>query len=727
MGKQTKRARKFSSKGGVQARLEKGTVTNKGKLKRKRKGDGNQGASKKMDLRNHEKELQQKKREENDFSGEANLGGMDMESFFESFAEKMEQENQDSEVDSVSDDDGDNDDGDDDDEAEQEDEVAHEDDKDDDNEDNASVSVNSEDEEDVDVASERMKREMRKLQSSDPEFHKFLAENEESLLDFGEEQENEDDHNEDEDDEDVSSSRNESGTKSAYTVVDAIFLKKMDEGAFKSHGIKSLKKLVGAYKAACHLSDANHDEDGEKKMTGPKKYHIEGAEAFDQLMVMCLSKCHKEFEYHLVGKEDGKDDSEAANKDDEPLNSKIIARSPRWNELKPTFESFMKSTLNVLTHAKEPELLTFMLKALSKYVRFLTIFPRISERLLKILTGLWSAPLDSNEDYQVVRLHAFIRIRQLAMTQPFPFIEACLKKTYLAYANRAKFGTSASVTSVLPTLTFMGNCVVELYSLDYHSSYQHTFVYVRQLALHLRTAIQKKTPEALQAVYCWQYIHCLKLWVAVITASCTTEGDVRNEDDVKLLRSLVFPLSQVILGVVRLVPTTRYLPLRLHCVRFLQQLAAAAQVFIPTTSIVLEVLGLKEIGLRPKKIQGRGGARGLQLALILKLPKESPLRTSEHLEACVSEVFLLLNREVELYRYSAGFPEFSVVIRQRLKKVRENDMHFCVLHLFPTSYILVQFSKETKNMRWRAYSKGCIDVCDRYSDYAVKEIGRAHV
>jgi hypothetical protein len=23
-------------------------------------------------------------------------------------------------------------------------------------------------------------------------------------------------------------------------------------------------------------------------------------------------------------------------------------------------------------------------------------------------------------------------------------------------------------------------------------------------------------------------------------------------------------------------------------------------------------------------------------------------------------------------------------------------------------------------MRWRAYSKGCIDVCDRYSDYAVK-------
>ena len=247
------------------------------------------------------------------------------------------------------------------------------------------------------------------------------------------------------------------------------------------------------------------------------------------------------------------------------------------------FQSFMKSTLNLLTEAKEPELLTFILKALSKYVRFLTPFPRIAEQLLKVLVTLWSAPLDSSEDYQVVRLNAFIRIRQLALTQPFPFIETCLKKTYLAYANRSKFGTSASVTSLLPTLTFMGNCVVELYSLDYHSSYQHAFVYIRQLALHLRSAIQKKTPEALQAVYCWQYIHCLKLWVAVITASCKKEhdDDMGRGDDVKLLRSLIFPLTEIIFGVARLVPTTRHLPLRLHCVRFLQQLAARCRGIYP--------------------------------------------------------------------------------------------------------------------------------------------------
>jgi nucleolar complex protein 2 len=54
--------------------------------------------------------------------------------------------------------------------------------------------------------------------------------------------------------------------------------------------------------------------------------------------------------------------------------------------------------------------------------------------------------------------------------------------------------------SSLPGLTLMGNCLVELYGLDMTSSYQHAFVYLRQLALHLRAAYVKKTPEALQKV-----------------------------------------------------------------------------------------------------------------------------------------------------------------------------------------------------------------------------------
>ena len=456
-------------------------------------------------------------------------------------------------------------------------------------------------------------------------------------------------------------------------------LKKLERGAFKSHGVKGLKRFVSAYKSACHMTDSANDDDGDKKVKG-KKYHIESSAVFDRLMVSALNNCHEEFRRHLLGKvatskndEDNDGNDEDAQVDDnKPINPKLLEKSEKWNDVKPTLFTFLKSTMHVVSEAKEPDLVTYILKALSKYIPFMTPYPRLADSMLKTMTSLWSAPIDASEDYQVVRLHAFLRIRQLALTQPFPFIEECLKKVYLAYAQRAKFANASSVTSTLPTLTFMGNCVVELYSLDYHSSYQHAFVYIRQLALLLRTGMQKKTSEAFGAVYCWQYLHCLKLWVAVLTEAYQNRSDddpaaAASPGEEALLHSLLFPLTQVILGAVRLIPSTRYLPLRLHCVRLLQQLAAAAEVFLPTTSILLEVFDLRELSLQPKKVQ-KGSVQSL--ALTFRLRKENPLRTMEELEMCVSEVFVLLNREADLYQYSAGFPEFSVRICQRLRKVR---------------------------------------------------------
>jgi nucleolar complex protein 2 len=306
------------------------------------------------------------------------------------------------------------------------------------------------------------------------------------------------------------------------------FLDKLVQGAFKSHGVKSLKKLVQIYKSACHLSDVDQQGGGGKG----KQYHIESRKTFDQVMVMTLTRCHEEFTYHLLGKgakdpnqskkqkrnaedalvTEGHNDDDEVRGENTPLPPKKLMRSFRWKEMNAILQSFFKATLHLLSEGKDSQQLAFVLRALAKYIPLLTPLPKIAQLLLRSLTSLWSAPLDSSEDYQVVRLNAFIRIRQMAITQPFPFIDDCLKKTYLAYAKRAKYGTSATVTSVLPTLTFMGNCIVELYSLDFHSSYQHAFVYIRQLALHLRSALQKKTAEAFQVVYCWQYMHCLKLW-----------------------------------------------------------------------------------------------------------------------------------------------------------------------------------------------------------------------
>lgn len=650
---------------------------------------------------NYSKELA-RKREDSDFVSEKNLGDLDMESFFSKFADGVDpDEDNEAEEDPATDDSSDDDDDQDSDNDEEEEEKpvkkARKDQQ------NSDSDSDSEDE-DLEVVEKRMKAEMGKLESEDPEFHEFLQDNDGSLLQYG--QQPEDDSDSDNEDYDMAAAEDDEEGDDDEKMSQPIdgnamrltpaALAKLEKGALQHHGIKNLKKLVNAYKSACHLTDGSD--------TGMKgaRYHIESSKVFDRLMVLTLTRVHEEFHYHLLGKgttqksplqkkkgvkksadEDADDQDEEEMDPNKPINPKTLEKSLRWTAAKPILMTFIKATLHILSEAKEPDLVVYVLKSLSNYMPYVTPFPRLAENLLKTLTALWSAPIDASEDYQVVRLHAFLRIRQLALTQPFPFIEECLKKLYLAYAQRAKFANAASVTSALPTLTFMGNCLVELYSLDYDSSYQHAFIYIRQLALHLRSAMQKKTQEAMVTVYCWQYLHCLKLWVAVLTEACQSDESGAGGSDDQLLRSLVFPLTQVILGTVSLIPSTRYLPLRLHCVRLLQQLAAASEQFIPTTSILLGSLDLKEI-YQPSKKTTKGSVQ--PLALTLRLRADNPLRTMDELEMCISEIFLLLNREVDLYQYSPGFPEFSIRLSQRLRKVSRNRHVLLARFSFHISY-----------------------------------------
>lgn len=647
MVKVSKSTRKFNAKGGVKKALEKGTLGGKKIRSNKKKIDDVSDISKNQKLPSKSQVYQQEqvqKRNENDFTGTENLGDLDLDSFLNSIAHEQEDHDDDSEENST--------------------EYNYDRDNDDDSDvdEDEIMDDDYDSDEDVEAAEARMKAEMAKLAESDPDFHQYLQQNEASLLDFDthiDDDDNDDDsHNEADEDE------KEADQVSNEILVDAKVLKIIEYGAFQSHGLKPLRKLIAAYVSACHMADTQDQSEDGKRSGKTRKYLIESSAVFDKLMVTCLSKCHEEFRLHLLGTKQNVEPLDV----NKPVNPKLLMKSERWPDLNKSIKSFIKATLHLMNEAKEAKLLIFILKSLANYMPFLSAIPGMGKVILKTLANLWSSTTDASEDYQSVRVNAFLRIRQLALTQPYPFIELCLKITYLAYAKSAKFANASSVSSLLPQITFMGNCVVELYSLDYASSYQHAFIYIRQLALHLRTALQKKTPESFRIVYCWQYMHCLKLWTAVLAATCGKDGD--GDDEAGLMRSLVYPLVEIIFGVARLIPTTRHLPLRLHCARYLQQLAASSETFIPTTSILLDVFDMKELSLPPKRASKNStDIKGVRLALIIKLPKDSPLRSVEQLDSCLSEIFLLLNREIDLYKYSAGSPEFYVRICQRLRKV----------------------------------------------------------
>lgn len=60
--------------------------------------------------------------------------------------------------------------------------------------------------------------------------------------------------------------------------------------------------------------------------------------------------------------------------------------------------------------------------------------------------------------------------------------------------------------------------------------------------------------------------------------------------DRNVLTPLVYPVVQLLLAAARLVPSSRWFPVRLRLARILNAVAAATQTFVPVVPLLLEIL-----------------------------------------------------------------------------------------------------------------------------------------
>lgn len=422
----------------------------------------------------------------------------------------------------------------------------------------------------VDEGSASHRAQLDELKETDPEFYKFLQENDEDLLNFddGEGLEDDDEQGSDaeagdedaeidgqnEDDEEeggqekgANGEEGEEEDDEGETLTDEI-LDNWEKTLEKTKSLKLVRKMLQALKSAEQFTEGEGDDSAEyrfddqaggcfsssgvrddlKSVLNPHTSAFPLSLVVTRLISICVTEIPPVLDHYLPIKKP------AAGKGREPLPS----TSPRWSKVQPTVKSYLNHVLKVSKLFPDPKLQHFILRNFIPILPYFACFPNLSRDLLRRLIDVWTGSDDK------ARVSAFLALRKLA-TFSTTLLTLVMKKTYLSFVNIAANTNTHTWTQI----NFARDCVAELYSLNAMAAYQHAFVYIRQLAVTLRTAITTRTKDAYKAVYNWQFVHCLRLWSKVLSSHPAAVAKGSKSP----LADLVYPFTQITLGACRCV------------------------------------------------------------------------------------------------------------------------------------------------------------------------------
>ncbi|KAJ6633166.1 Nucleolar complex protein 2 like [Pseudolycoriella hygida] len=501
------------------------------------------------------------------------------------------------------------------------------------------------------------KASLSNLKNIDPEFYKFLKENDRKLLNFEADYEAEEkNESDDEHDEPVSEDEEESIHKpnevleaasdesdfeednteeedTVSTTGGSITLKllKQWQAELSDDKVKAetIKNVILAVNSAL-LSVSGENVDG-------AVFKVEGAGVFNGVLQLCVLHLHPAV-LRFLGL----------------TNRSSIKphKCRKWKKVRTSLRGYFTDLTKLLEHISSANILIVLLKHLHQISPMIASFSNMTKPILKRLVALWST---SDE---TVRVLAFLCILKITRGLPTSFLNVILKVMYLSYVRNSKFVSPGT----LPGINFMRRSLTEMFALDLNVSYKHVFLYIRQLAIHLRNALTLKKKDSYQSVYNWQFINSMRLWAELLSAT-------NNKTQ---LQPLIYPLVSIVTGVIKLIPTAQFFPLRFHCIQILIQLSKETRNFIPVLPFILEVLNSNTFNKKHSKVS----MKPLSFTCILRLNKQQMLENGFRDEV-VQNIFDLTLEYMANESYSLSYPELAVPciinLKQYIKKRCKNS------------------------------------------------------
>lgn len=372
------------------------------------------------------------------------------------------------------------------------------------------------------------------------------------------------------------------------------------------------------------------------------KVTFASAKAYQQAMNMAIVGIQEALDRMLGKPETKKENLDSLSSKWDPTDSS------RWANLESVFRPYVYHLLSLCEATEDAPTIRFLLKRLEKLVPYTAEENKVLlKKILRIAVRVWSSDVYHVSD--ATRLRSYILLTRLAHGKGNA--ETVLRSCCNAYST--KIATVCN-QKTLARIKFSVACLVELFGIDMGASYTTAFSYLREMAIGLRAIlVSKKQKDDIERIHNWSYVNRLRLF-------CKILGKYGSEDE---LRPLIYPYVQVSLGVMRVQPTPRTYPLRLHIASYLTEITKETGVFIPLIPHLLMLLRCSNL----RKKCDRGDGKVLEWSSMLRVSDDT-VKTKAFLTGVVQGVVVEICRYYAVICKHVSFPELAHHAEVTLRK-----------------------------------------------------------